>query len=178
MFPPTPFSYNISVWSGPDVSLQAATASSTGWTNLIVNDQYTHDQATHDEFPPSSVGQYVRLSIDQTNCANFSGVYARDVLSGIVRVMEFRVFGEPVTQSPTAVPTVVPTMFPTTTSAPVPSQGASNSDSNDDANANLVIIVAMVAAVLVVIVGAVIYRKKSSGSTASHNDGVAFDNPM
>eukprot|EP00038_Savillea_parva_P028868 m.67446 g.67446 ORF g.67446 m.67446 type:complete len:1024 (+) comp8441_c0_seq2:104-3175(+) len=108
-------SYNISVWSGSSsMSLAQATASTTGWTDLIVNDQYTHSEATHDEFPPNSMGQYVRLSIDQTNCGNFSGVYARQVLDGIVRIMEFRVFGLPVTMSPTTSPTALPTMPPTT----------------------------------------------------------------
>lgn len=102
------------------MSLSQATLSSVGWTNVVVNERYVHDVATHDELPAGTTGRFVRLSIDQTSCGELSAGYARSVLGGIARVFEVQIFGELITSSPTAAPTFGPTTVPTTSPTAVP----------------------------------------------------------
>mmetsp|Transcript_19354 Transcript_19354/g.50302 ORF Transcript_19354/g.50302 Transcript_19354/m.50302 type:complete len:1040 (+) Transcript_19354:66-3185(+) len=108
-------SYNISVWTGlPTATLAQTNATTVGWIPVVRNQNYVDESATHDEFPSGTAARFVRLDVDQTNCANISGGYTRAIAGGLTRIFEFRVFGLPETMSPTMTPTAAPTAVPTT----------------------------------------------------------------
>ena len=80
-------SHTVSCWAGDlDADLEAASASDTGWTDIISHGEETTEME-HLDFTSISC-RLVKLSIDQSTCAS------RSEWSDFTRVYEFEIYGQ------------------------------------------------------------------------------------